>query len=1223
MNPVEIEFLMRDSLTPGLQKVGKTVSQTSEQIKAKINEQKAVVKTVESDLKDLEKQYARLSPGRAQAEMRAEILAAKKVLEEEKVALQAVEQGFGQTAVSGKRLSARLKEVQNEMIRMRLSGEQGTSAYAELKKEAATLADTIGDVRTETRALADDNSQLAGGMSGISGVAGAFTAATGVMGVFAGENEDLAKIQTKLQGVMAITMGLQQVMNTLNKDSAFRLVTLTKIKNVFTAANVRLATALGISNMAAKVLMGTLTLGLSVAIGGLIYLWDKYSSAQEKAKKQQEEFASKTSETAASVVADFRRMSQEWEALGKDAKARQKYVDENKEAFEKLGVSITNAAEAENLLVDNKDAFVESMLLKAKGAAAMELASEKYKETIKKMLEAEKMPDKTTVYVSPGGYGMGGASSYQVASKKKAKALEEVRELEKEANELIAKSIGFSALEKSLLAGAGIRTATKTKTKTAGGETDKVSVLSGKQSREAIRAVEDLQYQVDAARIAAMRDGGEKTVAAMKLRHEREMLELGRQREDLLQKKREDARALFAADVNNKGKTFDASEIKLSPEEEAAFGEIMKASLQKQGNELETYYRENLKKYQDYNRAYLALQKKFEEERGALIASGATEEELKNWEREWDDASKALARQYAEKEETFQAWMEGVSEMGITQLRETLQIAEQQLAVAKAKAQQTGKNTNDIAILIAQIEELEAKIKELEKDENKDHGEKKWIKTYRAIRQVNGQLKEIGENIGGATGELLSFATNLSSSMLEMIIGIEELSEESITKVTDTADIATKVLARVERASVILTVIGAALQVFDTISKGIKNPFSNEEDKKYVEDLTKTQDAYNQSLSRTALLHDSVWGDNKIENTLSDVMALGDAIDNYNKKLYEQQKKLVDPKGMSRALKAIYTLGQSELFLKDLANGESNNGTVAARDNLRYITQHPGTFKHTKTTDLEGWVKNNLKTDLFGKDDRLNLDAANAVLSTQANNLTKETRESLESLVEYEEQIRAAEDALTAYIADTFGALGDGASDAIVEAFKNGTDAMEEWGEGFEDILENLGKQLMQTLFFQKAFDGLEKDLNDIYTNNTDANQIGTKVQSLLGNFFEGMSGTMTQAEAWYENWAAQAAQNGFDLKGEDKEDAGSSQSGRAGTFQTMSQDTGTKLEGLFTSVQIHVSNIDDKLSGLDAGIYAISGTLNTIAENTAYCKYLKELVETINAMVRDGLKMK
>lgn len=52
--------------------------------------------------------------------------------------------------------------------------------------------------------------------------------ATGIMGAFASENENLVKIQTRVQSVLAITMGLQQVMNALNKDSAFRLVTVVK-----------------------------------------------------------------------------------------------------------------------------------------------------------------------------------------------------------------------------------------------------------------------------------------------------------------------------------------------------------------------------------------------------------------------------------------------------------------------------------------------------------------------------------------------------------------------------------------------------------------------------------------------------------------------------------------------------------------------------------------------------------------------------------------------------------------------------------------------------------------------------------------------------------------------------------------------------------------------------------------------------------------------------------
>lgn len=40
-------------------------------------------------------------------------------------------------------------------------------------------------------------------------------------------------------------------------------------------------------------------------------------------------------------------------------------------------------------MVDNSDAFVQSILFRARATASMEPASEKYKESIQKMLEAD------------------------------------------------------------------------------------------------------------------------------------------------------------------------------------------------------------------------------------------------------------------------------------------------------------------------------------------------------------------------------------------------------------------------------------------------------------------------------------------------------------------------------------------------------------------------------------------------------------------------------------------------------------------------------------------------------------------------------------------------------------------------------------------------------------------------------------------------------------------
>ena len=268
MQPVEIEYLMRENITETSKKVGnatknlgKSVEQVTASITERIAQQKQVVKQIEEDLKSLNKQYKKMAPGQAQNEMRAEINACKIVLDEERGALTQLDQEHKKNTASAQKLTTQLRQLQNELAQMRLRGEQNTEQYREMSIRAAELSDTIGDLRTQTKILANDDANWEGFASGVNGVSGALTAGTGVMSLFVGENEDLVKIQTKLQSVMAITMGMQQVFNALNKDSAFRLVTVRKAKDFLTAANTRLAVSLGISNVAATALMATLTLG--------------------------------------------------------------------------------------------------------------------------------------------------------------------------------------------------------------------------------------------------------------------------------------------------------------------------------------------------------------------------------------------------------------------------------------------------------------------------------------------------------------------------------------------------------------------------------------------------------------------------------------------------------------------------------------------------------------------------------------------------------------------------------------------------------------------------------------------------------------------------------------------------------------------------------------------------------------------------------------------------
>lgn len=354
-------------------------------------------------------------------------------------------------------LRTQLRNVREELALLEANGQRGTEAFKKLQQEAGRLTDAIGDATTQARIFSHDNRGLQGMISGLSGVVGAFSVAQGAVAFFAGENEDLQKVMLKVQSLMSITIGLQQVANTINKDSAFMLTTVAKAKELLAAATNKLTIALGGSTIAAKALMATLTLGLSVAITVIIAALSKLQSKQAEAKKAQEEFNKKVSEAAGKPVAAYRALQTEWISLSGSLKEREKWVQDNADNFKELGFSVRDAKEAEELLVSNSSKFVEAMMLRAKAAATSELAIEKYKAVI----EAQNKLDATPkAYVSKkgtytDGYGVKRKGTVLEKSDTWKEAEEALTKAEAEYNKLINLQVSFTQQEKQILAQIG------------------------------------------------------------------------------------------------------------------------------------------------------------------------------------------------------------------------------------------------------------------------------------------------------------------------------------------------------------------------------------------------------------------------------------------------------------------------------------------------------------------------------------------------------------------------------------------------------------------------------------------------------------------------------------------------------------------------------------------------------------------------------------------------
>ena len=581
-----------------LQRANAGVAATQEEIRAGLGQIGAACEMHETALASLKNEYAKISAQmntalksgndneyRALREralaIKGEITTRKQLLKElrdQSNALEAeatkMEQAAAaaqNTAQSHVSLRSRIRELREEMALYREQFGDQTDKYREMSAELGRLQDIQGDIRAQGSILSNDQAQFQGVISGLNGVVGGFTAAQGAVALFAGENENLQKIMLKVQSLMSITMGLQQVSATLNKDSAFRLATVNSLREwwnkllaigrgeqiastaatiadttattastVATTANTAAQTAangaktasIGSSTGAAaaqgvqtaSAVAGTAAnIGLAGAfrmvgaaiksipvfgwilagISALIALVSHFVGKANEAKKAAEEWYNAIAENSYKPIASIMDLSQRWNELGNDLEAKKQFIEENKKAFDELGASVNDVVDAENLLVKNKDAFINAQIEKAKATIYLQQATEKVKELIKKEQEVRAMPKKSSTYVQTSSYGTGywveGVNEAREEAKKELKNLKtEIEQGFK--NAANAEKRGFKILKN-----AGV-SATQTYTKGSLGAIQQAIALkqealkkltNNADYQKAMKEIEALQKQAD------------------------------------------------------------------------------------------------------------------------------------------------------------------------------------------------------------------------------------------------------------------------------------------------------------------------------------------------------------------------------------------------------------------------------------------------------------------------------------------------------------------------------------------------------------------------------------------------------------------------------------------------------------------------------------------------------------------------------------------------------
>lgn len=490
----------QEEIRAGLGQIGAACEMHENAIAALKKEYEQITQTMNGALKSGNDNEYRALRDRAQA-IKGEIATRKSLLNELREQSNALEDEASRmeqaraaaenTAQAHVSLRQQIRALKEEMADAVANGiDEQSEAYKRMVNELGRLQDIQGDIQSQGSVLANDEATFAGVLSGLNGVVGGFTAAQGAVALFAGENENLQKIMLKVQSLMSITMGLQQVAQTLNKDSAFSLITLNKAKEWWnnllavgrgeqiastaatvadttattastvattantaaqTAANSAKTASVGASTGAAaaqgvqtaSAVAGTAAnIGLAGAfrmvgaaiksipvfgwilagISALIALVSHFVGKANEAKKAAEEWYNAIAENSYKPIAAIMDLSARWNALGNDLEAKKQFIEENKKAFDELGASVNDVVDAENLLVKNKDAFINAQIEKAKATIYLQQATEKVKELIKKEQEVAAMPEKSSTYVQTSSYGTGywveGINQAKVEAKK-------------------------------------------------------------------------------------------------------------------------------------------------------------------------------------------------------------------------------------------------------------------------------------------------------------------------------------------------------------------------------------------------------------------------------------------------------------------------------------------------------------------------------------------------------------------------------------------------------------------------------------------------------------------------------------------------------------------------------------------------------------------------------------------------------------------------------------
>lgn len=994
-------------------------------------------------------------------------------------------------------------------------------------------------------------------------------------------------------------------------------------------------------NIATKANPIGLILGVVAAAASAFVLFrDKTDAAADaiaRERQEAQEFESKVGAAAASMMTKYKTLQTEYKKC-KTAHEKTEWIKNNRDKFKELGISVGNVNTAENLFVKNTDLMMTAFKKRAEAAAWQSKLEDAYAQRVERQLQLEEQQKKIrfgsevkTVnhdaltgdeFVDRNGrwvYTEQGAAKARKALMQNDAILstldakieqyaKRVQSVEKEYSNALKTAGSNPNVELTDKEKQAAKKDAEERQKAADAAAERAEKIS---ERKKARSIEEREAELEIrqAAIDGMKEGYDKQIKENELEYDRLILSNDKRREQMLAQLKDDKALEWRQANPNATKEQEIqyratiTEADLSDKQRALLEETAKAAKDIKVKKNQEALKDMLTDVQDYQQQRLKIEEDYAARRKAMfvdgdeskgLKEGVTEGNLDELTYQRDESLKAVDEQFASRQETFQAWCEEIANLSLKQLNDVLARAQEELKALEAAGE---KDSAKLSAARAKVSKAQAAVNKASAQNSTAPGKrtiKEWEDLYSTLNECNNSFKEIGDTVGGVAGDIIKTVGGITGSTLQMVNGIVTLVTSSSATMVGTAAAGATAISTMEKASVILTVISAAM----SIAMAIVNLFNSDKSKQeHIEALQGQIDQLQWEIDNANLVRlQQEYG--------AAVDKVSTAYENYRQELAMAVIQLYQQGGMY----AYLTQAQStsiEIMKKnaaELAKAYANVGYAADK------ALGAKKYEDAKTT-LENYAQQQL------------------LIQEQIETERSKKHSDDDAIKEYEHKIEEiggkAVELINNLVEDIIGGgatdIAEQLSDAFFDAFQDGEDYAEAWGDKVNDIVADIIKRMLVSQF-------LEAPLGEIFDKYKakwfkDGNFAGTQavIDSMAG-FAADLNSVGDDFRVIWDS-LPDSVKDMFTVTGDATREA--SQEGIA----TASQESVDELNGRMTAVQGHTYSISENTKLLVANTEAILQSVLNIEANTdrlaAVETGVKEVRNTLNDIALKGIKIK